>query len=244
MLCFPDAAYVYESTPINLLMHDKRCQLGPGACETPGNEKYYVDNDQPWSEINSKERAKWLSMYSGVYAGLCLGIDVERDCNPWLYWTQKALNFLGDDELCLMLLFRYYWMTGHLLAGADAQIFFLYIRGEFRWMTKDDYQIDDKEFVHPDLAKKCSCMDQSLNETSLPDSSAVACSDACRMTEKKIKAYLGVNIFLQIGPIIISPMTLQAVARDSPTGQLAFEITSESPLSDTCFKPDPNIQCT
>lgn len=243
LLCFPDAAYVYEASPANMLLHDKRCQLGPGACETPETKKYYVNNDQPWSEINSQERAKWLSMYTGVYGGVCLGIEADKECRPWLYWGMKLLEALGADP-CLMPLFRYYWLTGHVLVGVDLLVWFVYIRGEYRGMTKAEYEIDDKEFVHPDLAKKCSCMDQSLHETSLPESSAVACSEACRMTEKKIKAYFGLNIFLQIGPWIISPMNLRLVARDSPTGQLAIAIVDESPSLDTCFRPDPNIKCS
>ena len=155
----------------------------------------------------------------------------------------KFMEVIGLEP-CFMALFRGYFVTGNLLLGLDTQIFFAYIRGEFRGMTKDEYQIKDRKFVNPDLAKKCSCMDQSLNETSLPENSLVSCSEPCRMTEKKIKAYFGVNIFFQFGPFIISAMDLHAVARDSRTGQLIIGIVSESPSLDTCFKPDPNIQCT
>lgn len=236
--CFPDFAYVYEAHFLTGI-HQQRCQLGPGACETEDTKPYYVDDDIPWSEVNRDERAKWLSLYIGAYGGFCLGL--ESKCNPVLDLIFKIFQGLGVS-LCLTPLIRYYLVTNQLLLAADAQILVFYIRGEARWMFNEAYQIKDTKFVHPDLAKKCSCMDR--NVTGLDDKSMMSCSEPCRMKQKNIEAYGGLNMFIQVAFIIISGMDLHWVAKDSPTGQLTFSIFSDSPEIDTCFQPDPSIQCS
>ena len=120
VLCLPDLAYVYLASPSLFHLHQKRCQLGPGACEGEGNDKYYVDVDQPWSQ----ELAKFFSMYSGAYIGACLGFE-EDNCHPLLSALSKILRFLGA-ELCVMAVLRYYWLMGQLLGAVDVQIFSFY----------------------------------------------------------------------------------------------------------------------
>lgn len=246
-LCAPDIAYVYASKFFghNRIFHTKRCQLGPGRCETPDTAKYYVDADQSWSEIKSQERANALSLYSGGYLSACLGVEADKKCNPRLYWIMKVLTAFGVD-LCIMPLFRYYWVTSQLLGGGDLiQLFVLYVRGEIRYMMKEDFQFTDTHFEHPDLAEKCSCMDTSLNGTVVLDAdSSVACSDACKLTGHKVKAYMGLNMFIQIGFFVISAVDMHLAARDSPSGEVAIDVLSKSPDSETCFVPDPNIQCS
>lgn len=246
VLCFPDAAYVYEaSTFRGFKVHEKHCRLGPGACETPETEPYYEDSVKPWSEVNSAERAKIASMYTGVYGGLCLGIEASETCRPLLYWVVKVLEALGLD-ICIMPLFRYYWTTGHVVFGLDVQILALYIRGEGRWLTKEEYQIDDTTFVHPDLATKCSCLGQPpdiVNGTSTPDDDPVRCSEACRMKQQKIKVYTGIGMFIQLGPLILSGADIHVVNRESPTGESLTFSVDETPQIETCFKPELSIPC-
>ena len=64
------------------------------------------------------------------------------------------------------------------------------------------------------------------------------------MTQRNIKGYLGINIFNQVGPWIITAMDMHVIARDSPSGQLTLLVTDASPTLDTCFEPDPTIKCS